>query len=72
MLSIVCDAWDSLLGMRLGKKQRDRLASIDRQPFKLPHMNTKTAQYLKTWRRKIMAIMRLLPGLQTMQFGIGM
>jgi hypothetical protein len=58
--------------MKLGKKQRDRMVSIDRRPFRLQHMNTKTAHYLKTWRRKILTIMRLLPGLQTMQFGIGM
>jgi hypothetical protein len=71
-LSIVCDACDSLPGMKLGK-QPDQAASINRRRFHTVQlMSTKTAHYLKTVRQKIKTILRLLPGLQTMPFGIGM
>lgn len=59
--------------MRLGKEQRDQPASSNRQQLKIALlMNTKTAHYLKILRQKIKTIVKLLPGLQTMQFGIGM
>jgi hypothetical protein len=58
--------------MKLGK-QPNQAASTNRRRLQLAHlMNTKTAHCLKTVRQKIKTILRLLPGLQMMQFGIGM
>jgi hypothetical protein len=59
--------------MKPGNDQPNQPASANPRQFNTASiMNIKTAPYLRTFRRKLVTIMRLLPGLQTMQFGIGM
>src|SRR5437899_2569393 len=68
-LLIVCDACDLPPGMRLAKGKRDQPASNNRLQSQIRHlMNTKTVRYLKILRQRIKTIVKLLPGLQTMQF----
>ncbi len=66
------NAWDWLPGTRSSHEERNHSEAMKRKDIMTESIKTKIAPYLISIRRRATTIFRSLPGLRTMQFGIGM